>query len=122
MKNYITCLAILLIGLISTNTAFADVKIKTRQTTGGQTFENTTYIKGKRQRAEQNTGARQTVNITQCDLKRTVQIMPQSQTFMINLWEQSPSVPPSTATTTTRQPSTTEKGGVVTMTYTTAAS
>lgn len=119
MKNYITHLAILLVGLVLTNTAFADVKIKLRQTAGGQTYESTTYIKGKRQRAEQNMGGMQTINITQCDLKRSVQIMPQAQTYLINLWEQAPSVAPSITTTTSKQPSTTEKGGVITMTFTT---
>lgn len=59
MKNLYRyfCFAGLLITVAFSSGAFADVKIKSRQTTGGQTFENTTYIKGKRQRAEQNTGA-----------------------------------------------------------------
>ncbi len=115
-SNYITQLAILLISLVLTQTAFADVKIKTRQTMSGQTYENTIYIKGKRQRAEQNMSGMQTVNITQCDLKRGIQIAPQSQTYLIDLWQQAQNTPTDGATKTS---STVEKGGTVTVTYTT---
>ena len=119
-SNYITQLTILLVGLILTGTAFADVKIKTRHTSSGQTYESTTYIKGKRQRAEQNISGNQTVNITQCDLKRNVQIMPQAQTFLIDAWQMSQSDAPTTANGTTKTQSTVaEKGGIVTYTYTT---
>jgi hypothetical protein len=86
MNNYIIRFAILLVSLVVTQTAFADVKIKTRQTMSGQSYENTTYIKGKRQRIEQNTGGMQMINLTQCDLKRNVQIMPATQVYTINLW------------------------------------
>ena len=51
----------------------------------GQTFENTTYIKGKRQRTEQNMGAMQMINLTQCDLKRGVQMNPAGE----NIYHQS---------------------------------
>lgn len=83
MKNFKIYFALLIIGLVSA-TAFADVKIKSRQTASGQTFENTTYIKGKRQRTEQNMGGMQMVNLTQCDLKRDVQLNEQTKTFLIN--------------------------------------
>lgn len=63
----------------STTTVFADVKIKIRQTMSGQKMENTTYIKGKRQRAEIMNG--QTITITQCDLRRDVQINPLLKTY-----------------------------------------
>ena len=53
--------------------ASADTKIKSRQTSGGQTYENTSYIKGKRQRSETNNG--QMIMIQQCDLRRNIQIM-----------------------------------------------
>lgn len=42
MKNHICQFAILLVGLIFTNTAFADAKIKSRQTMSGQSYEGTT--------------------------------------------------------------------------------
>lgn len=49
---------------------------------GGQSYENTIYIKGKRQRAETMSGAM--VNITQCDLRRAIQLNPASKTFVVN--------------------------------------
>ena len=84
MKNFY--FAILLITLAFTSGVFADVKIKSRQTASGQTYENTTYIKGKRQRTESMNGMM--VTLTQCDLKRSVQLNPQAKTYIINLFEQ----------------------------------
>src|SRR5918999_534928 len=55
----------------------ADTKVKIRQTSGGQTYENTSYIKGKRQRTETNNG--QMIVLQQCDLRRNIQIMPQAK-------------------------------------------
>ena len=55
-RNYFIRLAILLTCLVFSSSAFADVKVKARQTVSGQTYENTTYIKGKRSRTEQNIG------------------------------------------------------------------
>ena len=57
----ITCLSTL------SATASADTKVKSRQTSGGQTYENTSYIKGKRQRSETNNG--QMIMLQQCDLR-----------------------------------------------------
>ena len=117
-KNYSAILAVLLLTIFSTGGVFADVKIKIRQTMSGQTTENTTYIKGKRERAEQNISPEmQTINITQCDLKRDLRIMPQSQTYLLNLWEPAEQTAPSTTTKTVTTPK--EKGGVVVTTYTT---
>jgi uncharacterized protein YycO len=98
MKKYIIRFAVLLAALVLTQNTFADVKIKARQTMSGQTSENTVYIKGKRQRTEQNTGGMQMINLTQCDLKRGVRIMPQSQAYMIDAWETAPNVAPTTTT------------------------
>lgn len=65
-------------------TAMADVKIKTKQTMGGQVSENTNYIKGKRQRSEMMNGG--IVTITQCDLGRDLQLNTQTKTYMVNLY------------------------------------
>ena len=116
MKNNTIRFAILLVTLFLTGTAFADVKIKARQTAGGQSSESTNYIKGKRMRSKQNNGGIQMVNITQCDLKRSVRVMPQSQTFMIDSWQTAQNVAP---TTTTEKTQSATKGGVVTTTVTT---
>ena len=81
-SNYFIKFAVLIICLISSTAAYADVKIKTRQTVSGQTSENTTYIKGKRQRSEMMDG--KMISITQCDLRRDVQIMPEGKVYMVN--------------------------------------
>ena len=105
----IACLSIL------SAQANADTKVKTRQTSGGQTYENTNYIKGKRQRSEMNSG--QMIMIQQCDLRRNIQIMPAAKVYMIQPYDQ-PSTPGTTPSNTapTSQPSTVKKGGVVTST------
>lgn len=101
-----------------TLTAMADVKIKARQTVSGQTTENTTYIKGKRQRTEQNMGGVSTVSITQCDLRRGLQLNPQAQVYLVNSWA-SDETAPATVKTTGNTTTETRKGGVLTTTITT---
>ncbi len=101
-------------------TASADTKVKTRQTSGGQTYESTSYIKGKRQRSETNSG--QMIMIQQCDLRRNIQIMPQMKVYMIQPYDQpnqpsSSSTTPATTTAPASQP--VKKGGLVTSTVTT---
>lgn len=99
--------------------ASADTKVKSRQTSGGQTYENTSYIKGKRQRTETNNG--QMVMIQQCDLRRNIQIMTEAKVYMIQPYDQ-PSTTAGTTTPTgaaTTQPNATRKGGLVTSTVTT---
>jgi hypothetical protein len=98
--------------------ALADTKVKSRQTTGGQTYENTIYIKGKRQRSENSGG--QMIMLQQCDLRRNIQIMPQAQAYMIQPYDQPAGSTPST--TGQAMPSASgiaKKGGVVTSTVTT---
>lgn len=95
--------------------ARADVKIKTRQTSQGQTTENATYIKGKRSRTEMAGG--QMIAVQQCDLRRDIQIMPQAKAYTIRPYD--------TADTTTQpsnaaaRPGTVTRGGVITSTVTT---
>jgi hypothetical protein len=73
--------------LLSAIVAFADVKIRTRSTVGGQATENTVYIKGKRQRSEQDFGGLKTVTLTQCDMRRDVQLNERAKTYFISLYE-----------------------------------
>ena len=82
MKNGLYTLAIIITGVILSATASADVKIKAKQTMSGQSYEHTTYIKGKRQRSESMNGMM--INLTQCDLRRGVQLNSQTKTYMIN--------------------------------------
>ena len=102
--------------LTITGIASADTKVKSRQTSGGQTYENTSYIKGKRQRSEMNNG--QMVVLQQCDLRRNIQIMPQAQAYIIQPYDTANTTSTSPSNTNS-QPSATIKGGVVTSTVTT---
>ncbi|HET7288331.1 MAG TPA: hypothetical protein VFI71_12710, partial [Pyrinomonadaceae bacterium] len=89
-----------------------------RQTSGGQTYENTSYIKGKRQRSETNNG--QMVVIQQCDLRRNIQIMEAAKAYMIQPYDQpTTTTPTNPSNTTSSQPTAVTKGGVVTSTVTT---
>ena len=97
--------------------ASADTKVKSRQTSGGQTYENTSYIKGKRQRSETNNG--QMIMIQQCDLRRNIQIMPDARMYMIQPYDDPSPTSPSTAPTTAQPTTPTKKGGVVTSIITT---
>ena len=106
--------------LFVSSVASADTKVKIRQTSGGQTYENSTYIKGKRQRTENNGG--QMINITQCDLRRNVMLMPAMQTYMIQPYDQPSSNSSAVAATQNSRPplqQPAKKGGVVTSTVTT---
>lgn len=82
----------------------------------GQSYENTTYIKGKRSRTESMNGM--SINITQCDLKRGVQINPATRTYMINEFIQAVQSG-SAATPTAGQSAPVTPGGKVTTTITT---
>jgi hypothetical protein len=112
-----TLLTIFCLFVVS-GAANADTKVKIRQTSGGQTYENTSYIKGKRQRSENNGG--QMVTVTQCDLRRNIVIMPANKAYMIQSYDQpSSSTAANTTTTNTATTQPTKKGGVVTSTVTT---
>lgn len=82
MKSYLSIFTAIIFSISVSSTAFADVKIKTKQTIGAQSVENTVYIKGKRERSETANGTM--VNITQCDLKRGVQMNSAAKTYLIN--------------------------------------
>jgi hypothetical protein len=65
--------------LCSASIVLADIKITTKSTSSGQSFTNTTYIKGARQRIE---GMGYTT-IYQCDLKRMIQINDKTRSYLI---------------------------------------
>jgi hypothetical protein len=56
-------------------------------TMSGNTMETVTMTKGKRQRSEMRNGYMDNVSITQCDLKRTIQINDKAQKYMITPME-----------------------------------
>ncbi|HJT65975.1 MAG TPA: hypothetical protein VJ749_05950 [Pyrinomonadaceae bacterium] len=98
----------------------ADTTVKIRQTSGGQTYENSTYIKGKRQRSETNGG--QMITITQCDLRRNLMLMPTTKTYMVQPYDEASSASSGAAATSSSRPPLQQgatKGGVVTSTITT---
>ena len=115
MRANILLLAIIISGALS-STVFGDVKIKSKQTMSGQSYENTTYIKGKRQRAEQMNGM--TVSLTQCDLRRGIQMNTQSKTYMVNPFAQSSQTTTTTASAPATKNGVVQTGGKVTTTYT----
>lgn len=92
-----------------------DLKIKYKTDTGGQSFESVTLLKGARERNEIRTGYMNTASITQCDLKRTIQISDQNRKYVITPMEGDDSAAPprsTAATTGTAEPF--RRGGVVT--------
>ncbi|MBX3283420.1 MAG: hypothetical protein KF756_13215 [Acidobacteria bacterium] len=106
-------LFILIAILCFSATAFADVKITTRQTMSGQSSQNTTYIKGKRSRTEMMNGMM--ITLTQCDLRRDVQMNPAAETYMVTYYEDGSS---STQVSKPGEPAPVKKGGTMYVTTT----
>jgi hypothetical protein len=122
MKNLFrhACLAfILFCGAGLMTPARADVKIKTKNTSGGQVSEQTVYIKGKRQRTEMNETF---VSILQCDLRRQLQLGVPTKTYIVTSFDQKTDAAAgaTTAGQTTAASGATpaRRGGVVTSTFT----
>src|SRR5258707_3921997 len=67
----------------------ADIKVTYKSTMpGGMQSESTTMIKGARQRSEQRTGyGMDQISITQCDLRRTIQVSEGAKKYMITPME-----------------------------------
>lgn len=65
-----------------------DLKIKYRMTTAGQPMETTTMLKGARERSEMKMGyGMDIINITQCDLKRSIQVSDKTKKYVITPME-----------------------------------
>ena len=116
MTSKIRFIQYAIILLISVNTAFADVKIKTRSTSGGASTESTTFIKGKRQRTEMG---EQSVSIMQCDLRRSVQLSPAAKTYLVSLFNQTGAAQSIVTKTDGQTETTFVRGGTVTTIVTT---
>src|ERR1041385_2947911 len=105
-----------------------DFKITIKQSFGGQEMQSTTMIKGQRERSEtsmnvpgmpagMNMGQ---VNITQCDMKRTIQINDRARKYLITPMEVDDSSPAERGGMSTPASSgANRRGGVVTMTVNT---
>lgn len=101
-----------------------DFKITIKQTMAGQATQSTAMIKGLRERDETNMSMGgmniSQVSITQCDLRRTIQINDSARKYMVSPMdsdESSDSAPPSGGNPSTGEPS--RRGGLVTLTINT---
>ena len=100
--------------------AASDLKITYKQTTSGQTMESTTMLKGLRERSEMRMGqGMDMVNITQCDLKRTIQLSDNSRKYVITPMNVTATASGAASTPVAPSSEPTRRGGVVT--YTTTA-
>ena len=99
-----------------------DFKITFKQTVSGQSIQSTTMIKGQRERSETSVSAgaytMNTVSLTQCDMKRTIQINDRARKYLITPMDDGSSSG-NTATGAARTSSPATRGGVVTMTVNT---
>lgn len=118
MKMLFAIILFTVISIATAGQALADVKIKSRRSMSGQTSESTTFIKGKRSRSEDSIGGMNQVSITQCDLKRGIQLNPQTQMYIISNWDDAMTESSSTRVSGDTKVET-RKGGVMTITTTT---
>src|SRR5258705_12043104 len=96
-----------------------DLKLTYRTTTSGQAMENTTMLKGARERTEMKLGyGRDIINVTQCDLKRTLQISDSAKKYVITPMD-TVDTTPHTAPVGGGMSEPSRRGGVIT--YTTNA-
>ncbi|HYX28538.1 MAG TPA: hypothetical protein VE863_08225, partial [Pyrinomonadaceae bacterium] len=100
-----------------------DFKITFKQGFGGQEMTSTTMIKGMRERSEMSmpgmpAGMGMTT-ITECDLKRTIQINDRARKYMITPMDSGDADTPSTPSGPRTSAGPSRRGGVVTMTMNT---
>ncbi len=117
IRRAASAIAIMICLAICDTIARADVKIKAKSTQGSTVSEQTTYIKGRRQRVEMGNGMM--ISVLQCDLERSLQIMPQTKTYIVTPFNQ----PAQNAEPAANQPRAKQdaavRGGVITTTITT---
>ncbi|HVS83040.1 MAG TPA: hypothetical protein VHE60_15035 [Pyrinomonadaceae bacterium] len=99
-----------------------DFKITIKTNMAGQDMQSTTMIKGVRERSETSMGGMNmgSVNITQCDLRRTIQVNDRSRKYLITPMESdSGDVDSGGVSAPSSGGGPTKRGGVVTMTVNT---
>ena len=116
MRKSLYIFAIAFIASVCSSPAFADVKVKSKQTISGQSYESATFIKGKRQRSESMGGM---ISIMQCDLKRSVQLNSNSKTYMVNPFAPTTQTTSKPGTAVVDKDGVVQTGGRVTMTFST---
>ena len=122
MKEVLRILSAVFVCAAMSVVALADVKIKQRITTGGMKMESTRMIKGSRERTEQKTEMGeasamfpQIATITQCDLRRRVQLNDRKRLFLIEPLQTASATTPATAVSERQPAGPTRQGGTVTM-------
>src|SRR6185436_10500392 len=89
----------------------------------GQSTQSTTLIKGQRERSETSISvanySMNTVSITQCDMKRTIQINDRARKYLVTPMDDGSSSDTTAATGASRPSAPSTRGGVVTMTINT---
>src|SRR5688572_18330492 len=122
-----SCLRILFAAaaLLAMSTGvFADVLVKQRVTMGGMKMQSTKMIKGSRERTEQKTEFDdpamsamypQVATITQCDLKRKVQLSERKRLYAIEPMQTAVEQTPRGQVVEPAPSGPTKKGGTVTM-------
>jgi hypothetical protein len=118
--KYLKAICAIITLLCAATVASADIKIKTKTTMSGQSYEGTTYIKKARQRSEQNMGGMEMASIVQCDLRRNIQLNDKARTYLITPFDTGASAGADSAASRGligRPQGTSRRGGVVTMTY-----
>jgi hypothetical protein len=92
-----------------------DLKITYKTNMGGQAMESTTMLKGARERSEMKMGfGMDIINITQCDLKRTIQISDKTRKYVITPMDSGDATDTSRPAATPMPNQPTRMGGVVT--------
>ena len=129
MRKIRTIIFLTTVSLLFAIPAFADVRVKQKVTTSGQTMESTRSIKGSRERTESKIEMSdpdaaafmpQIATITQCDLRRNVRVNDRARLYMVEPFATVADTAPVTRTTPepTRRATTTRQGGTITITYT----
>ncbi len=113
LTEFIEPAVLILLLVCCAERASADIKIKSKSVSSGHSAEQTTYIKGKRQRSEQSP---QMVTITQCDLRRSVELNPMTKTYIVTPFDQND--PASANVGRSPAVSNARRGGVVTTSIT----
>lgn len=94
-----------------------DVKVRQRFTTGGQSFEQTRYIKGSRERVEYEMKGMFTT-ITQCDKRRVIRVNDEARTYLIEPMGGNTNTPVSDMPQQNVKSTQTTRGGVISLTQT----
>ncbi|HEY6231141.1 MAG TPA: hypothetical protein VIW64_07750 [Pyrinomonadaceae bacterium] len=94
-----------------------DLKITYRTTTSGHSMENTTMLKGARERTEMKVGmGRDIINVTQCDLKRIIQISDSARKYVITPMDNGDATPNTAPAANQMSAEPSRRGGVITYT------